>query len=63
LTFFLSCLTIDLESLEVLLVLIAEVVPLDGLLVEVEAPNLGDFALRLGQLLVVLAVMELLLDG
>lgn len=56
-------LSLGLQRLKVLIdVCRAEVVQNDGLLIEILAPDLGDFALRLGELLVVLAHVELLLD-
>ena len=58
-----ASLSLGLQRLKVLIdVCRAEVVQNDGLLIEILAPDLGDFALRLGELLVVLAHVELLLD-
>ena len=51
-----ASLSLGLQRLKVLIdVCRAEVVQNNGLLIEILAPDLGDFALSLGELLVVLA--------
>ena len=57
------CLPIVLEPLEIIHVLYREVVPLDGLLIEIQAPDHRHLLLSTCQLLIELGLVEILQDG